>query len=120
MCSPVRRTNTGRVHTGGLSHSRLRELLLYKIAKLGFDPGMHRSRAGDATMAANAGVQDRLFQQHGLWKSESAKDGYGTDSAQIQVKLTCLKKPGHVAQPFLVVVCLFVAWGLLAPIDPSL
>ncbi|KAL5496829.1 hypothetical protein EMCRGX_G013192 [Ephydatia muelleri] len=35
-----------------------------------------------AIAAANAGVQDTLFKRHGCWKSESAKDGYGKDSAQ--------------------------------------
>ena len=64
--------------TGGISYSRLREVLLDKIAKLGFDPalfGMHSLQAGGATAAANAGVQDRLFKRHGRWKSEAAKDG---------------------------------------------
>eukprot|EP00731_Ephydatia_muelleri_P008530 Em0004g868a len=68
-----------------VSYSRLRELLLDKIAKLGFDPalfGMHSLPAGGAIAAANAGVQDTLFKRHGCWKSESAKDGYGKDSAQ--------------------------------------
>ncbi|KAL5496818.1 hypothetical protein EMCRGX_G013179 [Ephydatia muelleri] len=72
-------------NAGGLSYSRLRELLLDKIAKLGFDPalfGMHSLPAGGAIAAANAGVQDTLFKRHGCWKSESAKDGYGKDSAQ--------------------------------------
>ena len=68
---------------GGLSYTRLRELLLEKVAQLGFDPalfGMHSLRAGGATVAANAGVEDRLFKRHGHWKSESAKDGYVKDS----------------------------------------
>ncbi|KAL5463210.1 hypothetical protein EMCRGX_G032089 [Ephydatia muelleri] len=70
--------------SGGLSYSRLRELLLAKIAMLGMDPlqfGMHSLRAGGATAAANAGVPDRLFKRHGRWRSESAKDGYVKDSA---------------------------------------
>ena len=70
---------------GGLSYSRLRALLLDKIAKLMFDPalfGMHSLPAGGAIVAANAGVQDTLFKRHGCWKSESAKDGYGKDSAR--------------------------------------
>ena len=53
---------------GGLSYSRLRELLLEKISSLGMDPklfGMHSLRAGGATAAANAGVPDRLFKLHG-------------------------------------------------------
>ena len=50
--------------TGGTSYSRLRELLLDKIAKLGLDPalfGMHSLHAGGTTAAANGGEQDRLF-----------------------------------------------------------
>ena len=59
------RTKEGKClrKAGGLSYSRLRELLLDKIAKLGFDPalfGMHSLRAGGAIAAANAGMQDRL------------------------------------------------------------
>ena len=72
-------------NAGGLSYSSLRELLLDEIAKLGFDPalfGMHSLPAGGAIAAANVGVQDTLFKWHGCWKSESAKDGYGKDSAQ--------------------------------------
>lgn len=69
--------------TGELSYTRLRELLLAKIAQLGMNPelfGMHSLRAGGATAAANAGVPDRLFKRHGRWRSESAKDGYVKDS----------------------------------------
>ena len=36
-------------------------------------------RAGGATVAANAGVSDRLLKRHGRWKSDSAKDGYIKD-----------------------------------------
>ena len=78
-------------NAGGLSYSRLRELLLDKIAKLGFDPalfGMHSLPAGGAIAAANAGVQDTLFKWHGHWKSESAKDGYGKDSAQRRLEVS--------------------------------
>ena len=62
----------GLCKTGGLSYSRLRELLLDKIAKLGFDPamfGMHSLHAGGTTAAANGGVQDRLLKRHGHRKS---------------------------------------------------
>ena len=80
---------------GGLSYSRLRELLLAKIAQMGWDPklyGMHSLRAGGATAAANAGVPDRLFKRHGRWKSESAKDGYVKDS--LESRLTVSKSLG--------------------------
>ena len=76
---------------GGLSYTRLRELLLEKVAQLGFDPalfGMHSLRAGGATAAANAGVEDRLFKRHGRWKSESAKDGYVKDSLERRLKVS--------------------------------
>ena len=71
--------------TGGLSYTSMRELLLSKLAQLGYDPalfGMHRLHAGGSTAAANADVEDRLFKRHGRWKSESAKDGYVKDSVK--------------------------------------
>ncbi|KAL5473775.1 hypothetical protein EMCRGX_G028330 [Ephydatia muelleri] len=77
--------------TGGLSYTRLRELLLQKITQLGYDPkafGMHSLRAGGATAAANAGVPDRLFKRHGRWKSESAKDGYVKDSVERRLEVS--------------------------------
>ena len=37
-------------------------------------------RAGGASAAANAGVEDRLFQRHGRWNLVSAKNGYVDDS----------------------------------------
>ena len=38
--------------------------------------GTHSLRSGGAT----AGIPDRLFQRHGRWSSDSAKDGYVKDS----------------------------------------
>ena len=76
---------------GGLSYSRLRELLLAKIEQLGMDPklfGMHSLRAGGATAAANAGVPDRLFKRHGRWRSEAAKDGYVKDSVERRLSVS--------------------------------
>ena len=55
---------------GGLSYTRMRELLLEKLTHVGLDPksyGLHSLRSGGATAAANAGVPDRLFKQHGRW-----------------------------------------------------
>lgn len=69
--------------SGSLSYTRMRELLLAKLAHLGFDAkqfSLHSLRAGGASAAANAGVPDRLFKRHGRWRSESAKDGYIKDS----------------------------------------
>ena len=38
--------------------------------------GTHSLRRGGATSAANNGINDRLFQKHGRWKSVSAKNDY--------------------------------------------
>ena len=68
---------------GGLSYTRMRDLLLEKLSAVGLDAkkcGLHSLRAGGATAAANAGVPDRLFKRHGRWCSENAKDGYVKDS----------------------------------------
>ena len=88
--------------SGGLSYSRLRELLLEKISQLGMDPqlfGMHSLRAGGAMAAANAGVPDHLFKRHSRWRSRSAKDGYVKDSVDQRLSvrditgLLCLCMP---------------------------
>jgi len=52
------------------------------------DFGLHSLKAGGATAAAVAGVQDRLFKKHGRWKSENAKDGYIEDSLQQRLSVT--------------------------------
>ena len=71
--------------SGRITYSTLRELFKRKLVELGHSPdrfGLHSLRAGGATAAANAGVQDRLFKRHGRWRSEGAKDGYVEDSTE--------------------------------------
>ena len=84
--------NGVKLHTqGGLSYTRMRELLLGKLAHVVLDPknyGLHSLRAGGATAAANAGVPDRLFKRHGRWRSENAKDGYVKDSLTSRLSVT--------------------------------
>ena len=41
--------------------------------------GTHSFQSGGASSAANSGVNDRVFQRHGRWKSVAAKDGYVKD-----------------------------------------
>lgn len=78
--------------TGGLSYTRMRELVLEKFSKLGYDKsqfGLHSFRAGGATMAANSpGLPERLFKRHGRWLSEKAKDGYVKDSLHSRLKVS--------------------------------
>ena len=66
----------------GLSYTRARETVkeafkdITDVSKI----GVHSLRAGGATAAANAGIQDRMFKRHGRWVSENAKDGYVKDN----------------------------------------
>jgi len=49
---------------------------------------LHSLRAGGASVAAQAGVPDRLFRQHGRWRSETAKDGYVEDSVENRLSVS--------------------------------
>ena len=44
--------------------------------------GLHSFRAGGATVAANAEVNESCLKKHGRWKSDSSKDGYILDSTE--------------------------------------
>ena len=62
-----------------ISYTSVREYLLKELRKMGLDAkqfGLHSLRSGGATAAANLGVEDRLFQKHGRWKSEKVKNNY--------------------------------------------
>ena len=51
-----------------MTYSRVREVVREAMHRLGEKPddyGLHSFRAGGATAAANAGVEDRLFKRHG-------------------------------------------------------
>lgn len=77
--------------TGGITCSRMRELLKNKLEELGFPSAefsLHSLRAGGATAAAAAGVPDRVFKKHGHWKSETAKDGYIEGSFHKRLSVT--------------------------------
>ena len=76
---------------GGISYTRVRELVLQKLAALGLDPkqfGLHSLRSGGASAAANAGVPDRLFKRHGRWRSENEKDGYVKDTMESRLSVS--------------------------------
>ena len=77
--------------SGGISYTRMRELVLKKLSAIGLDPkrfGLHSLRSGGASAAANAGVPDRMFKWHGRWCSENAKDGYVKDSLKDRLSVS--------------------------------
>ena len=65
------------------------------MKNIGVDPfkfGLHSLRSGGATSAANNGINDRIFQRHGRWKSVAAKNMYVDDS--IEQRLAVSKRLG--------------------------
>ena len=61
------------------------------LQSLGVEPskfGLHSLRSGGATMVANSGVNDRVFQQNGHWKSEQAKDTYVDDNLEQRLEVS--------------------------------
>ena len=85
MFRPLTATKQGHrlKQVGQLTYSRVREVVREALRRLGEKPddyGLHSFRAGGASAAANAGVEDQLFKRNGRWKSENAKDGYIKDS----------------------------------------
>ena len=65
-----------------ISYSSVREAFKRDLKSVGADPskfGLHSLRSGGATMTANSGVNDRVFQRHVRWKSVQAKDTYVDD-----------------------------------------
>ena len=50
--------------TGGLSHSRMSELVKEKLGFKAVEFGLHSLQSGGTTTAARAGVPDRLFKRH--------------------------------------------------------
>ena len=65
------------------SYSQAKELIKKELGKEGLDPtrfGIHSLHSGGASAAAALGVPDGLFQRHGGWKSEKARNNYVKES----------------------------------------
>ena len=75
-----------------LSYTRAREVVISRFKEVsgGFfiNIGLHSLRSGGATAAANSSVNERCWKRHGRWKSESAKDGYVSDSLTKRLEVT--------------------------------
>lgn len=48
----------------------------------------HSTRSGGASIAANSGVKERIFQRHGRWKTKTAKDMYVKDSVSSRLSVS--------------------------------
>ena len=74
-----------------ISYSTFRDHLSKSLRSIVPDPsvyGTHSFRSGGASMAANSGVGDRVYQRHGRWKSVSAKDGYVKDDIASRISVS--------------------------------
>lgn len=77
--------------TDPISYWRLRKLMLDKFEAIGLDRqrfGTHSCRAGGATLAANLGVPDRLWREHGGWSSVRASLGYIKTAHDAKLRVT--------------------------------
>lgn len=95
---------TAYATTKPLAYSTLRTKFLAKFAAIGLDPakfGTHSCRAGGATLAANNGVPDKLWMEHGGWRSARAAQGYvkTAHSLKAQVTRTMVQDPRPADQP---------------------
>ena len=76
---------------GEMSYSRARELMREAMLQIGEDPaqyGLHSLRSGGATIAAAAGISDRLIQRQGGWRSEASMKCYVKESLQSLLKVS--------------------------------
>ena len=74
-----------------ISCSTMKGVFRRDLQSLGVEPskfGLHSLRSGEATMVANSGVNDRVFQQNGRWKWEQAKDTYVDDNLEQRLEVS--------------------------------
>ncbi|XP_068752753.1 integrase/recombinase xerD homolog [Montipora capricornis] len=74
-----------------ISYTTFRDQLAKSLQNVVPDPsvyGTHSFRSGGASRAANNGVNDRLFQKHGRWKSVPAKNGYIKDDISSRLSVS--------------------------------
>lgn len=75
-----------------LSYTRAKECLVGKLKSVhpNLNLGLHSLRAGGATTAARAGVNDRCLKRHGRWRCDASKDGYIEDTTESKLKISQL------------------------------
>ena len=69
----------------------IRGQLNKRLQSIVLDPSVYGTdsfQSGGASSAANSGVNDRVFQRHGRWKSVAAKDGYVKDDTSSRLAVS--------------------------------
>ena len=77
--------------TTPISYQSLRRGMLEVFQEVGLPKekfGTHSMRSGGATLAANSGVPDRLWMEHGGWKSFRSAVGYVKTSSEAKASVT--------------------------------
>jgi len=74
-----------------ISYTTFREKLKVDLTGIVEDPSSystHSLRSGGATLAANSGINDRIIQRHGRWKSASSKNMYIEDELSKKLEVS--------------------------------
>ena len=76
-----KKTNVHKLRSKNVAicYSTARSAVMIYLSRIGLDEklfGLHSLRRGGASAAANRGVNDRLFQKHGRWKTAGVKNSY--------------------------------------------
>ena len=73
-----------------LSYTRTRETVVSRLKEVCGDSniGLHSLRAGGASTATRAPVNERCWKRHGRRKSDLSKDGYIRDSVENRLEVT--------------------------------
>ena len=89
------RTNTGlRRADKVLSCTTLAEMFQSRKVEIGMPRksfSLHCLRAGGVTLAANAGVPESMYKQHGRWRSDAVKYHVSTDVAKNLQVTRCMR-----------------------------
>lgn len=73
------------------SYQYLRKGVLDAFAAVGLSSlqfGLHSLRSGGATLAANQGISERLWMEHGGWRSQRSAFGYVKTSVEAKACVT--------------------------------
>ena len=74
-----------------ITYSLAKDCFKLALTAIGVDSntyGLHSMRSGGCTAAANSGVDPRVFQAHGRWKTTESRNRYILDDLQTKLSVT--------------------------------